>query len=85
VVEYSEWDLGVARAIVENDDILQAASSFCEVIANDEEPGGDGSYLRFGADMVRSFVYLPGANQILSRFARVNTRLIPIPSEGASP
>jgi hypothetical protein len=84
VVEDSEWDLGVARAIIENDDILKAAASFCEVITDDEEVGGEGTYLRFGADMALSFVHLRGANQILSRFDRADARTVPPASEGAA-
>jgi hypothetical protein len=85
VVEDSDWDLGVARAVIENDDILYAAASFAEMVTNDEEAGGNGSYLRFGAEMVRSFVYLPGANQILSRFGRVRSRPAAASAQEASP
>jgi hypothetical protein len=85
VIEDSDWDLGVARAVFENDDILYAAASFAEMVTNDEEAGGDGSYLRFGAAMVPNFVYLRGAYSVLSRYARVKSRPASASAQEASP
>jgi hypothetical protein len=84
VVEDADWDLGVARAVLENDDILRAAARFADAIVSDEEAEGEGSYLRFGASAVPSFVYLRGAHSVLSRLARVGSPPEPEPPAEAS-
>jgi hypothetical protein len=81
VVEDSEWDLGVARAVVENDNVLKAAAKFCASVVNDEDTGGEGSYLRFGAEINRSFVYLAGADRVLSLLAHAASRSSPASTE----
>jgi hypothetical protein len=74
IVEDSDWDLGVARAIRENSQILRVARAFAEQVLNEEDPGGEGSYLRFGAPTESPYIYLKGASDVLAKLANVPVR-----------
>ena len=71
IVEDSDRDLGVARAVAQSEDVLRAAALFAAALEEDEEIAGDGSYLRFGASNPSRFIYLPGAANILGKLGRL--------------
>jgi hypothetical protein len=71
IVEDSDRDLGVARAIALNTNIFRAAAYFAVDLAAEERVGGSGSYLRFGADRLSRFIYVPGARDLLLKLGGV--------------
>jgi hypothetical protein len=77
VVEDSDRDLGVARAVVgqaPNFEVLRAAAFFATDLEHDEEPESEGSYLRFGASKLSRFIYLKGATTLLRKLGRLPER-----------
>ena len=72
VVEDSDRDLGVARALAQSEDVWRAAALFAASLADEERgPTGKGNYLRFGAPRSSRFVYVPGARDVLFVLGRV--------------